>query len=212
MRHHLIAATAALTLATTSACAYAFTPPSTKLDGVPSGTYTVDGSHTSVLFGISHLGFSSYHGRFNTVEGSVTFDAKNPEKSSVDITIPIKSIDTNHDELEAKLQKPDWFDAAQFPTATFKSTKVMKVSANKGKITGDLTLRGVTKPLVLDVTFNGAGANPFAKANALGFSATGKIKRSEFGLSNYVPAVGDEVALAIELEVIQPQADAPKKQ
>jgi polyisoprenoid-binding protein YceI len=211
MRRHFFAATAALAIATTSACALAFTQPSTKLDGVPSGVYKVDGSHTSVLFGISHLGFSSYHGRFNTVEGEVNFDPKAPEKSSVSITIPIASIDTNHEELEAKLKKEDWFDAAKFPTATFKSSKVEKLSETKGRITGDLTLRGVTKPLVLDVTFNGAGANPFAKANVLGFSATGSIKRSDFGLSNYMPAVGDAVSLTIELEVMQPQASPADK-
>ncbi len=185
----------------TSACALAFNAPSTKLDTVPSGTYAIEPSHTSVLFGISHLGFSQYQGRFNIVSGSVNFDAKNPEKSTLSVSIPIDSIDTNHHELEGKLKGADWFDAAKFPTATFTSTRIEKLSETTGKITGNFTLHGVTKPITLDATFNGAGSNPFSNKPMLGFSAKGAIKRSDFGISQYIPMVGDDVAIAIQAEL-----------
>jgi polyisoprenoid-binding protein YceI len=201
MRTRFIPLIASAAIITTSACALAFNAPSTSLTATPSGAYEIDASHTSVLFGISHLGFSNYHGRFNTVSGDLNFDPKDPQKSKVNITIDIASIDTNHAELEGKLKGADWFDAAKFPTATFTSTKVEKLSATTGKVTGDLTLHGVTKPLTLDVTFNGAADNPFSKKHTLGFSAKGSIKRSDFGISQHIPAVGDEVALSIEAEM-----------
>lgn len=201
MKHHAIAIITASTIALTSACALAFNAPSTALDGVPSGTYVIDPSHTSVNFGISHLGFSTYQGRFNTIAGNLEFDAKAPEKSSIVVTIDAASIDTNHAELEGKLKSADWFDTAKFPTATFTSTKVEKLSDSNGKIMGDLTLHGVTKPVTLDVTFNGAGNNPFANVPQLGFSAKGSIKRSEFGIAQYLPAIGDEVSITIESEL-----------
>jgi polyisoprenoid-binding protein YceI len=201
MRRHTFAAIAASTIALTSACALAFNAPTTALDGVPSGTYVIDPTHTSINFGISHLGFSTYQGRFNTVSGNLEFDAKNPEKSSISVTVDAASIDTNHAELEGKLKGADWFDTAQFPTATFTSTKVEKLTDTTGKLTGDLTLHGVTKPVTLDVTFYGAGTNPFANVPQLGFSAKGSIKRSTFGITQYIPMVGDDVSLAIESEL-----------
>lgn len=192
------ATTAAIMLAT--ACAFAFVPPSTALDKTPSGRYALDASHTSVLFNLSHLGFSHYFGRFNTVEGTLEFNAAAPEKSTLAVTIDVASIDTNNAELEGKLKGPEWFDAQKFPKATFTSTSIEKLSDTKGKLTGNLTLHGITKPVVLDVTFNGAGTNPFSAEQALGFSAQGDIKRSDFGIAAYLPAVGDVVTLTIETE------------
>ena len=119
--------------------------------------------------------------------------------------------DTNLAELVKKLVGADWFDAAKFPSATFVSTKVEKTSATKGKVTGDLTIHGVTKPVVLDVTFNGAGQNPIAAVPQLGFSATTKIKRSDFGVAQYIPMVGDEVTLTIESEFQLPADTKPEK-
>ncbi len=211
MRHRFIAAAAATALIIGSSCALAFTAPSTSLDGVPSGKYMIDNSHTNVLFGLSHMGFSQYYGRFNVITGTLEFDAKAPEKSKLDVKIDIASIDTNSAELEKKLVGADWFDAAKFPSATFVSTKVEKTSATKGKVTGDLTIHGVTKPVVLDVTFNGAGQNPIAAVPQLGFSATTKIKRSDFGVAQYVPMVGDEVTLTIESELQLPADTKPEK-
>ncbi len=202
MRTSLMPYALAAIIVTSSACAVAFNAPSTTLESTPSGTYAIDPSHTSVLFGISHLGFSQYHGRFNTVAGTMQFDAKAPEKSQITVTIDVASIDTNHTELEGKLKGADWFDVAKFPTATFTSTKVEKLTATTGKVTGDFTLHGITKPLTLDVTFNGAGTNPFMNADQLGFSAKGALKRSDFGISQYIPMVGDDVTLAIETELM----------
>ncbi len=128
MRRHSLAITTASSIALTSACALAFNAPTTALDGVPSGTYVIDPTHTSINFGISHLGFSTYQGRFNTVSGNLEFDAKAPEKSSITVTVDAASIDTNHTELEGKLKSADWFDTTKFPTATFTSTKIEKLT------------------------------------------------------------------------------------
>ncbi len=201
MRRSLLALLATSTVALTSACALAFDAPSTSLAKAPSGTYEIDPTHTNVLFGINHMGFSQYYGRFNTISGKLNFDAKAPEKSKIDVKIDIASIDTNNQKLEAELIGEQWFDAAKFPSATFTSTKIEKLTDTTGKVTGDFTLHGITKPVVLDVTFNGAGQNPFMKSDELGFSAKGTIKRSEFGISQYIPMVGDDVALTIETEL-----------
>ncbi len=200
MRTGFVATMGALVVMTASACALAFSAPSTSLETTPSGTYKIDNSHTNVLFSLSHMGFSNYYGRFNVIEGSLNFDAKSPEKSKVDVKIDIASIDTNSAELEKKLVGADWFDAAKFPNATFTSTKIEKLSEATGKIYGDLTIHGVTKPVVMDVVFNGAGQNPIVAVQQLGFSAKTKIKRSDFGVAQYIPMVGDEVTLTIEAE------------
>lgn len=203
MHNRLLATTAALAVLTTSACAIAaeMVAPTTNLEKATTGIYEIDPSHTNVLFGVNHLGYSQYYGRFNTISGKLNFDPKAPEKSKLDVAIDVASIDTNNEKLEGELKGDQWFNAAKFPTATFTSTKVEKLSATNGKVTGDLTLHGVTKPVTLDVTFNGTGLNPFMKTEQLGFSAVGRIKRSDFGISQYVPMVGDDVTLVIESEL-----------
>jgi polyisoprenoid-binding protein YceI len=197
MRRFLLT-TAAIGLFAGSACALVFTPPSTVLDNTPSGTYTLDPTHANILFSISHLGYSHYYGRFDKIDGALKFDAKAPETSSVNITTDINSIDTNNAKLEGELK--EWFEATKFPTATFTSVKVEKLSATTGKLYGNLTLHGVTKPVILDVTFNGAGIFPMMNVPAIGFSAHTIIKRSDFGIGQYIPMVGDEVTLTIEAE------------
>jgi len=204
MRRNLIASAVFSALTLVAGCAIAasaYTPPATALDAVPSGLYKMDNSHTNVLFSLSHMGFSNYYGRFNVIEGTINFDAKAPEKSKVDVKIDISSIDTNSKKLEEELRSPEWFDAAKFPNATFTSSKVEKLSASTGKVYGDLTIHGITKPTVLDVTFNGAGQNPIAAIPQLGFSAKAQIKRSDFGIAQYIPMVGDAVTLTIETEL-----------
>ena len=206
MRHRFIAAAVATTLIIGSGCALAgaYVAPGTSLEGVKSGAYSIDNSHTNVLFSLSHMGFSHYYGRFNTIEGTLNFDAKAPEKSKLDVKIDIASVDTNNHKLEEELRGPNWFDAGKFPKATFTSTKVEKISDTKGKVTGDLTIHGITKPVVLDVTLNGAGQNPMMAVPELGFSATTQIKRSDFGIAQYIPMVGDDVTLTIESELHLP--------
>ncbi len=198
-RRFLLSVTTAALIAG-SACSLVFAAPSTAPDAAPSGTYNVDKSHANIIFNLSHLGYSRYFGRFNAFDSTLEWDADAPEKSKLSVTVFIDSIDTNHDKLEEELKGAKWFDAKQFPTATFTSTKVEKLTATTGKVHGNLTLHGVTKPVTLDVTFNGGGENPFYKTEQLGFSATTHINRADFGISEGVPMVGDAVALTIEAE------------
>ena len=162
--------------------------------------YDIDPTHTQVQFTYNHMGFSNITGRFDQVGGEFLFDAADPTKSSVSITIPVSSISTGVDKLDEHLLKADFFDATQFPTATFKSTGVTAAGEGKLAVAGDLTIHGVTRPVVLDVTINGIGEHPMRKLPAAGFDASAKIKRSDFGVGAYVPAVGDEVTLRITVE------------
>lgn len=195
----LIPLTATALLAS-AALAMDYTPPSTKLDGVASGTYVLDTSHANVIFNIAHMGFSHYFGRFNTMNATLAFDAKDLEKSTLNVTVDVDSIDTNNATLEGELRSSQWFDTTKYPTATFTSTRVERTGETTGKVHGDLTLHGVTRPVVLDVTFNGAGVKPMVNIEALGFSAQTTIRRSDFGIPNGIPMVGDLVTLSIETE------------
>lgn len=187
-------------LAATPAFAADMPKPTLSFEGVPSGKYNLDKSHANILFTISHMGFSNYIGRFNELDATFFLDGNKPTDSSVKFTVDINSIDTNNTILETKLKDKDWFDAKSFPTATFTSTRVQKTSDNTAKVTGDLSIKGTTRPATFDVTFNGTAMNPYEKKQALGFSATGTIKRSEFGLKEYIGPVGDDVKLTIEAE------------
>lgn len=176
----------------------------------PAGAYVIDKAHTSVTFRVSHLGFSRYTARFGAVDGKLKFDPAHPAAMSVVATIDPKSLALNappagfHDQLMGK----SFFDAAKFPAITFRSTKVQVTGANAAKVTGDLTLHGVTKPVTLDVTYNGGyPANAMDPGGArIGFSAHGSLKRSAFGMGFGVPAagstmgVGDDVEIMIETE------------
>lgn len=171
----------------------------------PAGVYVLDKAHTRVSFRVSHLGFSHYTAHFSTVEGRLKFDPAAPAAMAVQATIDPKSLVLNtpppgfHDELMGKT----WFDAADFPTMTFKSTKVVPTGANAAKVTGDLTLRGVTKPVTLDVTYNG-GYPPmqFDPGGArIGFSAHGTLKRSDFGMKSGIPAPGSNMGVSDDVEV-----------
>ena len=165
--------------------------------------YDIDPTHTQVQFTYNHMGFSNITGRFDEVSGDFLFDAADPTKSSVSITIPVASISTGVAKLDEHLLKADFFDATQFPTATFKSTGVTAAGEGKLAVAGDLTIHGVTRPVVLDVTINGVGEHPMRKLPAAGFDASARIKRSDFGVGAYVPAVGDEVTLSITVEATQ---------
>ena len=172
-------------------------------------TYTLDPNHTQAQFVWNHFGFTNLTAQFGKVEGSLEFDAADPTKSSVTATISIASVDSNVKKLDGELVGPDYFDAAKFPTATFKSTRVEKgATPDHLKVTGDLTLHGVTKPVTLDVTVVKVGDHPMRKAPAAGFAATATIKRSDFGITKYVPMVGDEVKLNIVTEAIEAKAFA----
>lgn len=166
----------------------------------PNGSYRLSASHSQVLFSISHLGLTNYHGRFDKLSGTLNFDANQPERSHADITIDTGSVDTPSERLNGMLKGTDVFSVSQFPSATFKSTSVVRTGPTTGRITGDLTIKGVTKPVVLDATFGGGGPDSLNGNYALGFHATTTIKRSDFGLTGMVWAayVGNDVNLVIE--------------
>lgn len=163
-------------------------------------TYTIDPTHTQIKFTYSHFGYSTITGRFDATEGTVTYDAENPSASSVEITTQIASVSTGVAKLDEHLQQDDFFDAATYPTATFKSTKVEAAGDGKLNLTGDLTIKDVTLPASFEVTVNKVGPHPMHKKPSAGFDATGTIKRSDFGISTYLPATGPEVKLDITIE------------
>lgn len=163
-------------------------------------TYDLDASHTSVVFGYTHMGFSHMTGKFMNAVGSVTLDDTTPANSAVAVSFAIDGINTGVPKLDEHLKTADFFDAATYPTATFKSTKVVQTSATTADVTGDLTIHGITKPVVLKVKLNQTGANPFSKKPEAGFSATTTILRSDFGMTKYVPMVSDQIDIAIESE------------
>ncbi len=164
------------------------------------GTYTLDRSHANVLFRISHLGYSQYIGRFNTLDAKLDLDTQDLTRSQLTATITPASVDVNNPELQDKLRGADFFNVTQYPEIRFVSRKVVRTGRNTGVITGDLTLLDVTRPLTLNVTFNNGGMNPYASVYTLGFSATGTLKRSEWGMKAFIPQVGDDVTITIEAE------------
>ncbi|MBI1309448.1 MAG: polyisoprenoid-binding protein [Proteobacteria bacterium] len=183
-----------------------FTPPELDYTKAEKGTYVVEPNHAMVVWKIWHMGFSHYTGRFDKVSGTLSFDPAHPEASKVSVAIDAASADTTSAKLNEELASGQFFDAAKYPTISFASTKVElgpKTADGKasGKVYGNLTLHGVTKPVVLDVVFNGSGANPMSKADMLGFSASTTIKRSDYGVDYGVPLVGDEVQLNFEIEM-----------
>jgi len=163
-------------------------------------TYQLDPSHTMVLFSWNHFGFSNPTADLGISDGKLVFDAADPAKSSVDVTMPLAKLDTHVSALDEHLKKPDFFDAAKYPVVTFKSTKVESLGGDHFKVTGNLTVHGVTKPVVLDATLNKEGQHPMLKVPAIGFDATATIKRSDFGVAAYVPAVSDEIQIRITTE------------
>lgn len=173
-------------------------------------TYKIDPGHTNVLFSWNHFGFSNPTANLGLGEGTIVFDDKDPAKSSVEVTLPLADLDTHVPALDEHLKKPDFFDADKYPAITFKSTNVQAAGGNKFKVTGNLTVHGVTKPVVLDATLNKSGEHPMTKAQTVGFDATATLKRSDFGVGAYVPNVSDEIQIHITTEASVPKAGAAK--
>ena len=180
-------------------------------------TYTIDKPHTEIGFDVRHF-FSKVHGRFNDFEGTIVFDEQDASKISVQATAVTASISTDNEKRDGHLKTADFFDAEKFPTLSFKSTKVTANGKNKYKVAGDLTLRGVTKPVVFDAEFLGAGAvgvGGQSWGNKAGFVATATINRKDFGinwnkqLDNGGLMLADEVTLTLNIEANQVQ-DAKK--
>ena len=163
-------------------------------------TYQLDPSHTMVLFSWNHFGYSNPTADLGLGEGTVVFDEQHPAHSSVEVTLPLAQLDTHVAALDEHLKKPDFLDAEKYPVVTFKSTAVQPLGGNRFKVTGNLTVHGVTKPVVLDATLNKIGPHPMSKAQSIGFDATASIKRSDFGVGAYVPNVSDELSIRITTE------------
>jgi len=164
-------------------------------------TYVVDPSHTFPRFSYDHMGMSKQILRFNKTTGNVVLDKK-AKQAHVDIVIDMKSIDTGFELFDEHIQAEDFLDTARYPTATFKSTEVVFEGDKPVRIEGDLTIKGITKPVTLTVTSFFNGAHPMMKKEAIGANASAVIKRSDFNAGKYVPAVSDEVTLDIALEAV----------
>jgi polyisoprenoid-binding protein YceI len=168
--------------------------------------YAIDANHTQVLFTYSHFGLSNITGRLGDVTGTFAFDADDPAASSIAVAVPMASLSMGVPKLDDHLKSADFFDVATHPTATFTSTRVTAAGPGRLAVAGDLTIHGVTRPVVLDVTINRIGEHPMSKTPAVGFDATTTIRRSEFGVGRMVPNVGDEVRIRITLEARIPRS------
>ena len=177
-----------------------FAAPAFTSQALAADAYTLDPTHTSVTFQYTHFGYSHPTGKFMNAKGSVTLDDAHPANSSVEVSFAIDGVNTGVPALDEHLKSADFFDAAQFPTASFKSTRVEPTGPDTAKVTGDLTIHGVTKPVVLNVKLNKEAVNPMSNKKAVGFTATATINRSDFGMNKYVPMVSDQVDLYIEAE------------
>jgi len=168
--------------------------------------YTIDPGHTATVFSWSHFGFSTPSANFSDIQGTITVDNEKPANSSVNVTIPVSSINTNVKALDEHIQKAEFFDVEKYPNITFKSTKVQALGKNKYKITGNLTIKGVTKPVVLDAVLNKQAIHPMTKLQTIGFNATTSFNRSAFNVGAYVPNVGDKITVNITTEASVPAA------
>lgn len=195
MRPFLLAAAAAALLASPVSAQAPSAPPA-AVKAVAAGTYNVDPDHTQVIWSVDHMGFSRLHGMAGQFTGVLRLDPARPQAATLQVDIPLSGLTVTSPGFGRHLATPDLFDTAKFPTARFVS-RAVKVNGQRATITGDLTLHGVTRPVVLEARFYGAGLNPMTKAPTVGFSATGKLKRSDFGLGYAIPAVSDEVSLEI---------------
>lgn len=181
----------------------AATPALAQMPGSPAtpaaaGTYSIDSHHTQAIFSVSHFGFSDFYGIIPDAKGTLVLDPANAANDTLDVTLPAGAIATTNSVLDGELKGADWLDAGKFPDIHYVSTKVVQTGARTARIEGLLTLHGVTRPVTLDAALTGAGNNPMSKAATIGFSATGTLHRSEFGVSKYAPNfIGDDVKLTI---------------
>lgn len=164
-------------------------------------SYVIDPTHSFPRFSYNHLGLSKQILRFNKTTGTVVLD-KSAKQANVDVVIDMTSVDTGFDEFDTHIQGADFLDTGKFPTATFKSTKVTFEGDKPVSIAGDLTIKGITKPVTLTVTSFANGPHPMLKKDAIGANASAVIKRSDFNAGAFVPAVGDDVTLDIALEAV----------
>jgi polyisoprenoid-binding protein YceI len=162
-------------------------------------TYQIDPVHSSLLFRVKHMDTAYVYGMFTSMKGTVVVDEANPARSSINIEVDANSVYTHNEQRDNHLRGPDFFNTRQFPTITFKSTQVRRINANTVQVRGDLTIRGVTRPITASVTLTGKGKNPQGK-DIIGFETTFTIRRSEFGIRYGLPGLGDEVQVTLSIE------------
>jgi polyisoprenoid-binding protein YceI len=167
----------------------------------PGGTYVLDTPHSNILWQVGHFGSSGDAGRFERAAGLLQFDGANPEASNLDITIEVDSLNTGVPSFDELLKGPDYMNAAAFPEMRFQSQSIVRDGEHTGQLVGDLTFRGVTRPLALNVTWEGVGQRD--NRTTMRFSATGTLQRSKFGFSYGIPMINDEVRLTIDAELIR---------
>lgn len=207
-RKYMIAA--AIALAGVSASAVA------QVDGfirnpaqVQSGAYVLDPAHAKITWSVDHMGFSTYVGQFTDVSGTLNLDVRNPSASKLQAQVKTDSVGTLNSALDGHIKTADFLDTAKHPTAGFKANTIRMIDADSAEIAGNLTLRGVTKPIVIVADFNQAGVNPVDKKYSVGFDGHARIKRSDFGVNYGLPVLGDDVTLHFEAEFkLQDQAAA----
>ena len=193
-----------LMLAAVAGCASLVAPKvASEPAALKAGAYALDQKHASLLFKVNHLGYSTYVGRFEKFEAKLDFDAANVSAAHVEATIEIASLDVANDEFAETLTGPSWFDAAAYPQAVFRSTLIEKTGETTGRMTGDLTLHGVTAPVTLDVVFNGGAQDLLRGGYVVGFSAKGSFSRKAFGVDRFSGLVGDDVGIEIEAEFVK---------
>ena len=171
-------------------------------------TWNIDPNHSAAQFSVRHMGISTVRGAFTKVKGSAAFDPADPSKSSIEATIDATSVDTRVEMRDKDLRSPNFFDVEKFPTITFKSKSVTANGDGKLKITGDLTIKGVTKEVVLDVDGPSSPIKAQNGGERMGASATTKINRKDFGVNGAAAAVGDEITITLDVELVKP-APAP---
>jgi len=191
---------AALLVLTLSSCASLLTPlvtPKVKTDvaSLKPGQYSLDKSHAAVLFKVQHLGLSTYVGRFNEIDATLEFDPDNIQAAKLDAIIEIASLDINDDDLKQDLMGGAWFNQKSYPQAVFSTRSVKAVNDNTFEFTGVLDWRGVQKPIVMTAVFHGGANNILTGKYTIGFSATGRFKRADFNMGDYIPLVGNEISI-----------------
>jgi len=188
MKHHIATAAALVALS------------SPVFAGGHAELYTLDASHSQIVFSYDHLGFSTTYGMFSGFEGQIEFNEADPAQSAVSVSMPVMSMFTGWEQRDAHFMSPDFFDASDDEMVSFASTSIEVTGENTALITGDLTLNGVTKSIVLDATMNKSDTHPMANKPWLGFDATTTLLRSDYNVGNFAPFVGDEVGVMISIE------------
>jgi polyisoprenoid-binding protein YceI len=166
-------------------------------DDIQPGAYAINTKDTLVRYGVLHMGFSDYWGTFPGATGTLTIDPRTIEAAKLDVSVPVAGVETTNHELNGELFSDQFFDGGKYPAMHFVSTAVTRTGGRTAEIAGELTIHGVTRPIVLHATFIGAGPNHFSKIPTIGFRAEGMVRRSDFGLGKWVPVVSDETAITI---------------